>query len=192
LGEFINSAELGNISLRGKVKGTGLTLKTLNADFDGSFDQLEFNGYNFQKIVVKGNFEKNLFKGHLTIDDPNIKIKSLDGALSLSGKEIAFNLDADLEYANLKKIRFTQDDFSLSGLFSLNFTGNNIDNFLGTARVYKAKLEHDSTLLSFDSLTLKSLMVGDKKYLSLQSNEIDAELSGKFSIMELPDAFTVL
>ncbi len=191
LGEFINSTELGNISLRGKVKGTGLTLKTLNADFDGSFDQLEFNGYNFQKIVVKGNFEKNLFKGHLTIDDPNIKIKSLDGALSLSGKEIAFNLDADLEYANLKNIRFTQDDFSLSGLFSLNFTGNNIDNFLGTARVYKAKLEHDSTLLSFDSLTLRSLMVGDKKYLSLQSNEIDAELSGKFSIMELPDAFKV-
>ncbi|MEO6670993.1 MAG: translocation/assembly module TamB domain-containing protein [Ferruginibacter sp.] len=190
LGQFMNSTEFGTISLNGKVKGSGFTLKDLNANFDGDIKQIEFNGYNFQNIQVNGDFEKSLFKGHLTIDDPNIKINFLDGSLSLAGKkEIAFNVVADVAYARLKNIHFTKDDFSLKGFFGLNFTGNNIDNFLGTARVFDAQLTHDTTLLSFDSLTLSSFMRDDKKYLSLESNEIDAELNGKFKILELPDAF---
>jgi len=191
LGQFLNNNEVGSISLNGKLVGSGFKLDQLNANFDGSIHQIEINGYNYQNLGVKGDFKKNLFNGHLTIDDPNIKIKRLDGTLSLSGKEIAFNLDADLQYANLKNIHFTKENFELKGIFSLNFTGNNIDNFLGTARMYNANLKHDSTSLSFDSLNLTSLMRDNKKYLTLQSNEIDAELSGQFTIMELPDAFKV-
>ena len=191
LGQFLNNSQVGSISLNGKVVGSGFALDKLNANFDGTIHQIEFNGYNYQNLVINGDFKKKLFTGHLTIDDPNLKIKSLDGTLSLSEKEIAFNLDADLQYANLKNIHFANENFELSGLFSLNFTGNNIDNFLGTARVYNASLIHDSTKLSFDSLNLTSFIRDDKKYLTLKSNEIDAELSGKFTIMELPDAFKV-
>ena len=190
LGQFMNSKEFGNISLNGKVKGTGFTLRELDANFDGDIKQIEFNGYNFQNIKLNGDFQKSLFKGHLTIDDPNIKIKYLDGTLSLAGKkDISFHAVADVEYAHFKTIHFTDDDFSLKGVLSLDFTGNNIDNFLGTAKVLDAQLTHDTTLLSFDSLILSSYIRDDKKYLSLQSNQIDAELNGKFKILELPDAF---
>ncbi|MEO6490268.1 MAG: hypothetical protein ABIO04_10035, partial [Ferruginibacter sp.] len=92
LGQFINNSEVGRISLSGKVAGSGFQLKTLNANFNGSIHQVEFNGYNYQRLSVNGNFKKSLFTGHLTIDDPNLQVKSLDGTLSLSGKEIAFNL----------------------------------------------------------------------------------------------------
>jgi len=189
LGAFLNEPQVGTVSLNGKVVGSGFKLDQLNANFDGSISQIEFNDYNYQNLAIKGDFKKKLFNGHLTIDDPNLKIKSLDGTLSLSGKEIAFNLDADLQYSNLRNIHFTKDNIELKGLFSLNFTGNNIDNFLGTARVYDANLKHDSTSLSFDSLTLSSFMKDDRKLLTLRSNEIDAEISGKFTILELPDAF---
>ena len=191
LGQFLNNPQVGSISLNGNVVGSGFALNELNANFDGSIRQMEFNGYGYQNLGIKGDFHKNLFTGHLTVDDPNLKIKSLDGTLSLSGKEIAFNLDADLQYANFKKIHFGNENFELTGQFSLNFTGNNIDNFLGTARVYHASLKHDSTMLPFDSLNLRSLIRNDRKILTLKSNEIDAELSGKFTILELPDAFKV-
>src|SRR6185369_8559352 len=45
LGTFMNIDELGNISLNGAVKGSGFNLKDLNADFNGTVKQLEFNGY---------------------------------------------------------------------------------------------------------------------------------------------------
>ncbi len=191
LGAFTNSSQVGNISMNGKIKGSGFTLKDLKANFDGYIPQVEFNGYNYNNIHASGDFVNSTFNGHLTIDDPNLSIRSLDGSLSLTGKEIAFNLTADLERANLKEMRFSNQNLSLSGQFSLNFTGNNIDNFLGTAKIYNASLKKDSTYLSFDSLTLHSTLAGNRKILSLQSNEIDAEVSGTFKILELPDAFKV-
>jgi hypothetical protein len=189
LGAFLNNAQLGMVSLNGKIKGKGFTLNELNANFDGTADQFEFRGYNYRNITIAGDFQKKLFKGSLRINDPNLQIQRLDGTLSLSGKDLDFNLDADMQYANLKNLHFAQSNLSLSGLFSLNFTGDNIDNFLGTARVYHAKLQNDSSRLSFDSLTLRSLMQGDRKFLTLRSNEIDAEISGKFTIMDLPNSF---
>lgn len=191
LGLLTNNKQIGNITLDGKIKGTGFTLKDLNADFEGTIQKLDFNGYRYQQIFANGNFVNNRFTGHLTIDDPNLQIRNMDGTLSLLGDEIDFNLNADLKYANLKEINLSKEQLNLSGLFSLNFTGNNIDNFLGTARIYDASLNHDSVHLSFDSLTLKSTIQNNQKQLSLQSNEIDAVLTGSFRIVELPDAFRV-
>jgi len=191
IGQFLNITELGMIALNGNIKGSGFSINELNANFDGKVNKLDLGGYSYQNISINGKFEKKLFKGHLSVDDPNVKIRSLDGLLSLSEKEIAFNVDADVQIANLGNIGLSKDNLSLSGFFSLDFTGNNIDNFLGTARVYDARLQHDTTRLSFDSLTLRSMLVGDKKVLSLSSNEVKADIAGKFNIQELPDAFRV-
>ena len=191
LGQFLNNSKLGTIALDGKVSGTGFKINSLNADFDGKIHQLAFSGYNYQHITVNGNFSKKLFTGHLSIDDPNLKIKGLDGQINLSKDEPEFNFDASLQSVNLKQLKITNEDFSLTGHFSLNFTGDNIDNFLGTAKVYDASLRHDSTRLSFDSLSLTSLIVDGNKILNFQSNEVEGALTGKFKILELPDAFKV-
>ena len=189
LGQFLNNRDLGNISLNGNVKGRGLTLNDLNADFNGKVQQIQYKGYNYKNIDIAGNFAKKLFTGHATINDPNLSVRALDGTVSLSKKELDFNVSADLRSVNLKNLGFTKDNLLLSGRFNLNFTGNTIDNFLGSARVYDATLQRDATRLSFDSLTLQSLMRGNDKYLSLHSNEIDADITGRFSIRELPNAF---
>jgi len=189
LGRFFNNNELGNIALDGTVKGSGFSIKNLSADFDGKIHHIEYAGYPYKNITVKGSFIKNIFKGHLDMDDPNLKIENLNGSVSLLGDTSKFNFDAVVHKADLQKLKLTRDQFTLSGLFSLNFVGNNIDNFLGTAKVYGAALTHDTTRMSFDSLTLRSLTAGTDKILTIESNEVEGTLSGKFKIMELPDAF---
>jgi len=190
-GSFLGVDQLGVIALNGNIRGRGFNLNELNTDFEGDVRRLDLMGYTYQNIRVDGNFEKQLFTGRVSVDDPSLKLRSLEGTLNLSGKEIAFNVEADLASANLKNLGLSKDKLNLSGRFNLNFTGNNIDNFLGMARVYNATLQHDSTRLSFDSLTLVSQLRGNDKYLNLQSNEIDASLLGNFRVMELPDAFRV-
>ena len=189
LGQFLNNSKLGTIALDGKVNGTGFKINNLNLDFDGKIHQLAFSGYNYQNLVINGNFSKKLFTGHLSIDDPNLNVSSLDGRINFSKDEPEFNFDAALQSVNLRQLKLTNEDFSLNGHFSLNFTGNNIDNFLGTAKVYDASLRHGNTRLSFDSLLLSSLVVDGNKILNFQSNEIEGSLTGKFKILELPDAF---
>lgn len=191
LGKFFSNNQLGRVSLAGQIKGRGFNLRDLNADFNGKVNQLEFSGYAYQNIILNGTFIQNLFNGHLDIDDPNLRIHDLNGSISLLGDSTQFNFDADLQTANLQKLHFTRDDFNLSGILRLNFAGNNIDNFLGTAKIYNASLSHNNKKLSFDSLTLKSLLEDEKKVLTFQSNEIEGNLTGRFKILELPDAFKV-
>lgn len=191
LHRFFNTSQLGNVALNGQVKGRGFNLKDLNADFNGKIQKLDFSGYTYQDITLNGTFIKNIFNGSLDINDPNLVIENLNGSVSLLGDTTRFNFAANLRKANLQKLHFTGKDFTISGLLNLNFTGNDIDNFLGTAKMYDATLKHDTTRLSFDSLSITSLKADNSKILEVQSNEIEGSLTGSFKLLELPDAFKV-
>lgn len=191
IGRLFNNNKLGLVALDGKVKGTGFRWQNLNADFDGKIHSLQFSGYNYKNITLNGNFVKNLFIGRLEMNDPNLKLSNLNGSVSLLGDTSKFNFDADLQYANLKNLNISNDNFSLSGLLSFNFMGNNIDNFLGTAKMYNASLLNDSTRLSFDSLSLASFYEGENKILKFETNELEGNITGKYKIAELPDAFKI-
>ena len=192
LGAFIQNKQLGEIALNAKIVGRGFDLNELKAQVNGKVRSIQFNGYNYQNLAVDGDFEKKLFIGHFSINDPNLQISSLDGALNLLEKNPGFKLQANVEKADLKNLGLTKEAFNFAGDLDLNFTGNNIDNFLGTARVSNAKLQQQNNRLSFDSLTINSEIIDGKKSLSFSSNEIDANITGYFKIKELPDAVKVV
>ncbi len=189
LGEFFNFSPLQNITFNGNVNGAGFSEKDINANFYGKIDTLGLNGYDYQNIDVNGKFFKKIFTGHLSVHDENLVVDSLNGTIDLNSKVPQFLFNASMSKSDLKKLKLTKDDFELKGDFELNFAGNNIDDFLGTARVYNAKLTHNHQPLIFDSLVLQSSIEKDLKYLTLHTNNVDAELLGKFSINELPNAF---
>lgn len=189
LGQFLNNKQLGNIALNGKVTGKGFSMNQLDASFDGTIHQLEFSGYNYQNIAIQGNIKKKVFEGALSINDPNLKIEYLEGMISFANEDIELNFDALLQHANLQKLRLVNENVSLSGHFNVDFAGTNIDDFLGTARMYNATLIKDSTKLSFDSLTVTSLINDSTKMLTFQSNEFEGEINGDFKVLQLPDAF---
>lgn len=189
LGQFLNNKQLGNIAFNGKVKGSGFTAQNLKANFDGNFRELDFNGYRYQNLAIKGDFENKLFHGSASINDPNLRVDDLVGSINFNGKEPQFNFDALLSKALLRPLGLTKEDFAVNGNFKLNFTGNNIDNFLGSAKIFNASLNHEGKRLSFDSLALVSFMTNGTKKLQLKSNEADVEISGRFNILQLPDAF---
>lgn len=191
LGEFIDNNLLGNIALDGTINGSSFIAKDLNANFVGKIKHIEVNKYNYQNIDINGDFKNQTFTGKVNINDPNLQLENLQGTISVNGENTHFNFDALLKTMNLKNLKLADKNFTFAGHFNLNFTGNNIDNFLGTVKVFNATLYNDSTQLSFDSLTITSLIDNNRKYLSVQSNELDASLSGKFTILQLPDAFKI-
>ena len=189
LGKFIDNSQLGNIAFSGSINGRGFSANDVSIDIDGNVSRVVFNGYPYSNIIAHGTFMKKLFSGTASINDPNIKIDTLTGSINLSKSNPEFNVNANVGVLNFKQLGFTNDSVSLTGIFNLNFTGNNIDNFLGSAKLYNAILLDKDQHLSFDSLSINSSLENGKKYLTLHTNEIEAELNGHFSIHELPDAF---
>lgn len=188
LGPFIDVPQLGKISFKGSINGRGLKTGNLNAKLDGAIRSLEFNDYTYENIVVKGTVAKRLFNGELMVNDTNLNAR-LNGLVDFSKELPDFNFQANVSRANLKKIRLTKDSIDVDGKFHFDFTGNNIDNFLGTARVYEASVFKNGQRISFDSLNVESKIMGNNKVITVLSNEFDAALVGEFSIMDLPAAF---
>lgn len=190
LGNFLNTPQLGAITFNGQVKGSGLSAPTLDARFDGDIRQLEFNGYPYVNISVKGDFRQRMFSGAASIDDPSLQLNNLTGTIDFNRDEPQFDFTAQLGGCNLQKLGFTRDQVELKGLFNFHFSGDDIDHFLGNAQVQEATLLYNQTALPFDSLVLQSSVVDGRKLIELRSNEADARISGDFKIAELPGAFT--
>jgi hypothetical protein len=191
LGEFINNNILGSISLDGHVEGSGFTIKDMKNSFNGTIPQIEFNGYNYKNIRTNGSFKNNKFTGSISILDSNLMLKNLAGEIGFYPDKIGFNLQADVEKANLKNLKISKQNLSFGGKFNLNFSGSTIDDFLGQAEIFDANLSNDNNKLSFEKLILSSSIDGNTKNLSLVSNELNASIIGKFKIMELPNAFNL-
>jgi len=188
LGTLIDNKSVGSIIFQGKVNGSGLRASTLNAELDGNIQLFEFNSYPYQGITVKGKVAKKLFNGELIAADPNLQA-TLNGLVDFSKDIPQFNFDANISRADLKKLNLLKDQVDFYGKFRFNFTGNNIDNFLGTARIYDASLLKSGKRISFDSLYLESKILDSNKVITAISNEFDAAIAGEFSINDLPAAF---
>jgi hypothetical protein len=189
LGKFIDNSEIGNIVFNGKINGKGFNANDVNIGVDGNISKIEFNGYTYTNITAHGDFKNKLFTGTGSINDPHIKIDTLAGSINFSKSNPEFNLEANVSKLHLKNLRFTNDSVAVAGKFKLNFTGNNIDNFLGSAKLYDAVLSDNGKQLSFDSLKINSTFIDGKKVLSIETNELFASINGSFRILELPDAF---
>jgi hypothetical protein len=188
LGSFLDNDNLGRISFQGKIGGTGLKTGTLSATLDGVINNLEFNGYTYQHIQVNGAVAKKKFNGELIASDPNLNAH-LNGLIDFSQEQPKFNFEAEVTKADLSKLHFISKKVEFNGKFKCNFTGDNIDNFLGNASIYDASVFKNGQRVSFDSLTLESSIVDNNKTITVVSNEFDGAIAGEFSIHDLPASF---
>lgn len=189
LGKFVNVSSLGRMSFNGKIEGSSFDLNKASTSLDGTFDSLQFNGYTYKNLNFTGNVAKGKIDGDFKANDPNFDFTS-SMQIDLSGKQPSFNILGDLGKANFRNLNFTNDDFKLTGFFDLNFTGRNIDDFLGSAKILNATLLHDSTRLDFDSLSVNAFLDSSgRKVLSAESNQFDARVAGQYNILDLPNSF---
>ena len=189
LGKFLDDPQLGLISMEGVVKGRGFGPTDRHAEVKGNIRFVDFRDYRYHNIVIEhGKLDKEQFDGSMSINDENAEM-SLKGLIDFNKKTPVFNFIAEVKKANLQNLKLTKDNLAFHGNFNLDFTGSNIDDFLGTARITNAELTRDGARLPFDSLTLSSAYINNEKVLTARSNEFEATLSGIFNVEDLPASF---
>ncbi|HEY8734598.1 MAG TPA: hypothetical protein VIL90_08545, partial [Puia sp.] len=191
LGRFLEDSSLGKISFKGKVQGTGLTLNTINATLDGNIREFTYQGYPYEDIFVNGQVRKKRFDGKIVSKDSNLHA-TLVGLIDFSQAIPKFDFDAVVENANLHPLHFTGDSINFNGKLRFNFTGNDVDHFLGKARIFDASVYRNGQRMSFDSLVVESNIIDSSKTITVMSNEFEGAIVGEFSIKKLPASFQEL
>ena len=188
IGKFLDIPSMGLVDFKGKLSGSSFDFSKLKTKIEGEIRSLDYNNYTYKSIEANGTIQKRYFKGSLEIGDPNLAFTS-DVEVDFSKEQPLFNIVGDLAKANLQVLNFLNDSIQLAGLIDVNFTGKDIDNFVGSAKFLNAVISNPSTKLRFDSLNLNSIIKNNIKFLHIGSNDFNASLTGKFNIQSLPASF---
>jgi hypothetical protein len=189
LGKFLMIPDLGNVTFKGDVEGRSFQLDKIATRINGNFTSLAYKNYTYTNLTFNGEIKQKNFQGDFKADDPNFNFTS-NIIIDLTGSAPSFNVLGDLVIANLKALKLTTDSVSITGLFDLNFSGHNIDDFLGYAKILNATLVHNNQRVDFDSLAVTaSLDSANRKNLTIASNEFIVSVAGQYSILQLPENF---
>ena len=186
-GKLFNIPSLGLLNFTGKIAGSSFKLAQIKTNIEGQIDSIQLNGYTYAQIQTNGILQKQAYNGSIKIKDPNINfISNLE--VDFKNATPSFNAVGDLTNANLSALNFSKNPIQLTGLLDVNFEGSTIDNFIGFAKFYNGKLKGNTTTINFDSISLKSNITEGKKKLILSSDDIQASITGKFNIDQLPNS----
>lgn len=187
LGTFLNRKDVGKTSLNVDVDGKGFIEKYLDTKFSGEVSSVTYNGYTYKNILADGSFKKPIFKGKINVNDPNLFF-DFDGIIDLSKKESVYDFHAKVDYANLKKLNFINDDVAVfKGDVVMKLSGSSINNMKGDIVVSNASYQNSKDIYFFDSLTVNSSFDGNLEHtISLYSqNQINGKIQGKFEFSQI-------
>lgn len=189
IGKFVHSDAIGEMDFNGTFDGSSYKLATARSSLKGHFNQIVVNDYRYSNVDVNGTIQKRYFTGTLNINDSNANVLS-NIQVDFNGKAPKFNIIGDVQQVALQKLNLTNDNFILTGLFDLDFEGNNIDDYIGTAKVLNARFAKDSMAVAFDSLAIRADDIAqNRKRLTVESNEFSINLEGKYNVLDLPNSF---
>ena len=185
IGKLLNNDLIGLVNFKGSIAGSSFSLDNVKTNIQGNIDSIEVNKYTYTHISTKGILQKKAFTGLLGIKDENVNFTS-NLNIDFNQRKPRIIAVSDLHYANLKALNISSNDIQLAGKLDLNFEGDSIDNFIGYAKFYKGNFKGASSTLHFDSLTLASSIQNGIKKIAISSDDINANITGKFNIARLP------
>ncbi len=189
LGAYFNSENiLGKVSLETKIKGGGLTAESLNAQLEGNISSITIKGYDYRDLKINGSVLKKSFNGLLEVRDKYLDM-DFNGKADLTNKTPAFNFDAIVRKADLKNLNITKDDIRVAGKMTSDFAGSNIDDMVGSVKLNNVTISRDSATAQVKYFDIEAkLLSNQKKEITLNSDFAEAEMSGNFTLEELPKA----
>lgn len=190
IGSFLNNSNLGIASLNVDVEGKGFTENLIDTKLVGEISQLEFNNYNYTKIILNGTFKKPIFKGKVNVNDPNLFL-DFDGLVDVSKKENVYKFKTQIDYANLKELNFiTKDSLSIfKGKIDSNLTGNSINNLYGDVVVEHTSYQNERDIFIFEDFKLNSTFDQNlERTITINSPDIiEGKVVGKFDFEQVLD-----
>ncbi|WP_086030441.1 translocation/assembly module TamB domain-containing protein [Tenacibaculum holothuriorum] len=187
LGKFTNDPILGKITLQADVSGSGFSVDNINTIIIGEVDNLDFNGYNYKKLSVNGQFQNKKFDGLLHAKDENFKLE-FEGLADFSSEINKFDFKAKIAEIDLKKTNlFTRDSISkIKGNVKLDISGNTLDNIVGKATFNELIYTNQKRSYPFKNFSVISSVKDSIKTIKVASADIvNGELKGKFTFEEL-------
>lgn len=174
------------VTMTGNIKGVGLTLQSALLEIDANIQSAGVNGYEYTDIQTDATYGKDLFRGKITVNDPNLKAEA-NGVLDVRDGKDSIRLNVKIDTAFLQEIGFMEKEAFISGKIDMDTKGITLDDIEGIARFSEVNMSYEGRNLYIDNFFFQSLFTDDFRLISLNSDLLVAGISGKFKVQQLLD-----
>ncbi len=192
LGTLLEKKSLGLTSFNLDVDGRGFTRANLDTQLEGTIQNLDFNGYAYNSISVKGNLKDPIFDGELISNDPDFKLQ-FNGVADLSSEINNYDFTADVEFIDLNHLNiFKRDKVSqFKGGVVMKMKGTSIDDAFGTISFSETSYQNQNDDYYFDDFEITSSFSDtDVRTITVNSPDIiKGKVKGAFKFKNVYDLF---
>ncbi len=185
IGALTKQSDWGPLSITANIDGKGLDLSNSQYAFQAQIDKVQYLGYDYKQISLDGTYNNDAFMGKAIAQDSNLDMAIYNGKIYFENNKTHYSLDAKINHINTKNLNWTTHPLTGSAEVNMNFTGNKLDNFLGSLLFYNMSMKVDNSPLKLSQFYLSSTLSQDKKNISFVTNGIDANIFGDFTISTL-------
>jgi len=187
VGRLIKNDSIGKITLKAKVKGTGLDPKTANATIDGLVQKAVFNRYTYKDLALKGNIENGSFAVRSGMKDPNLNF-DLVASGNTKEKYPSVKLKLNLDIADLEKLNLHAGPMKLRGNVDADIASSNPDFLNGKVFLSNIQILQAEEPIVLDSVRVIAFSDNTRNNIKISSQFLKAEVDGKYKLTTLADA----
>jgi len=185
LGKILKQSEtMGTLDMQASVKGSGITMETLNTTFDVTVDQFQYHQYDYKDFKLEGTLNKYLFSGTGSLHDENLDFV-LTGDLDYQEEIPLYNFTFDLKNANFQNLNLSERPLKARGTLDINLATSDFQLINGNLAIRKVAIYNGESLYMVDSLLFASIDQEGESSMSIKSDIISGEFNGTFNLFNL-------
>ena len=182
---FLENNDIGRTSFVFDLEeGHGLTFEKLRTKFKSEIAYVEYNGNRITDIKANGLYTDENFDGEAWFNDPDVDF-TFNGQIDFKPELPKFDFVADIKNINLSKLKLDTTDTKIIAKMDIKMTGSHADNLTGYAKLSDIQVSRGGQDLVMEKLNLESAFDTVGRKLSVQSDYINGDLQGVFSLNNL-------
>ncbi len=189
LGRLITNDSIGKVSLKAKVKGTGLNPETANAAIQANLISAEYNSYVYKDFTIDGKVNNGQFEANANMEDPNIDFELVANG-GFKGKYPNGKIKINADLIDLNKLNLHAGPFKMRGNVDADITDSNPSNLNGKINLHHFMFVNAKEEIVLDSVNIVAVSTAERDSITLRSQFVDASLVGKYDLTELGPALT--
>ncbi|MDP1801632.1 MAG: translocation/assembly module TamB domain-containing protein, partial [Bacteroidota bacterium] len=188
IGTLFGISNFNSLSLNSEIRGKGVSLKSLDADVEGTVLNVNYNNYSYKNIKLNGNIKEKVFNGLLVSKDPNADF-DFNGNIDFKNKVPEMDFISTVNNIDLKKLNFTKQEAKISTQILINLKGDNLNNLTGTINFDDTEYTNEIKKFKISTFDLKLDQATADKHMVINSNYFNLKVDGRFDANNLGMAF---
>jgi translocation and assembly module TamB len=185
-GKLSGIREVGNVNFDLSVDGQGFDMQTLDTKIDLLVQELIYNDYRFTEFKLNGTMVKYLFAGTASLNDENLAF-DLDADLDYNSDTPVYKATFDLKNLNLKELNISERPLRARLTVDVDLTTNDFQVMNGRLDIRKVAVFNGTRLYSVDSMLFASLDQEGHSKMSIRSDILSGDFEGTFNIFSISE-----